>query len=172
MADTGIHLETNWQNFLRPELHDQVFYTIFLLSFLPDGNVWVFQQTNCRSYQTFFFCFFFAVKAFMQYLTNLKFAIATVILCALSIHCHFSLAKMIQASSQKWKAAAIVINSCLSSAAKCVNFFFRSAMKWNRLMKDVKISLLVWNSVAYSIAFFLLCYLSSINLHNLAWLIK
>ena len=60
---------------------------------------------------------------------------------------------MIRACSQKRKAAVIVINSYLSSAPNCV-IFFRTAMKSNREMKNVKIPLLVWNSLAYSVAFF------------------
>ena len=97
---------------------------IFLLSYLPDGSVWVFQQTNRRSYHLYFF----AVKTFMQYYgVSLKFAVAIEILYNLSIHYYISFAKMMGARSQKQKAPATVINnSDLSSAANCVIFFCTS----------------------------------------------
>ena len=53
----------------------------------------------------------------------MKFGVAKAISCALSIQCYFSFAKMIQAGSQKQKAAAVELHSCLSSAANCGNFF-------------------------------------------------
>ena len=39
----------------------------FLLSFLLDGSVWVFQQTNCESYHTYFLCksIYSGVKEFL-----------------------------------------------------------------------------------------------------------
>ena len=51
--------------------HQDVF---FLLSFLLDGSVWVFQQTNCRSscsYHTYFFCCKSIDAVFKKFLWNL-----------------------------------------------------------------------------------------------------
>ena len=59
----------------------------------------------------------------------MKFAAAIVILSALSIYYYFSFAKMSQARLQNRKAAAPVINSHLSSATNCVNYFFDLQMK-------------------------------------------
>ena len=74
---------------------------------------------------------FFAAKAFTQLLSNFfEICLAIVILCASSIHSYFSFAKMIRARSQKRKAAAIVINSYLNSAANCVFFF---DLRWNEI---------------------------------------
>ena len=62
---------------------------------------------------------FFTVKAFKQLLRNFfEICRSNSKICALSTHCYFSFTKMIE-RSQKRKAAAIVINSYLSSAANC-----------------------------------------------------
>ena len=58
-----------------------------------------------------------------------------------------SLLFLVQARSQKRKAAAKVMNSYLSSS-QIAWFFFRPTLKWNRWMENVKIALLVWNCLA------------------------
>ena len=55
-----------------------------------------------------------------SYVISLKFTVAVVVLCALSIHCYSSLVKMIQVRLQKQKAPALVMNSYTNSAANCV----------------------------------------------------
>ena len=162
---------------LRPESHDQVFCTFFLHQCFLSYHTW--SQFSCLA-----FCqkdasrlfskqiaeaiprIFFAVKPFTQVLRYFfEICHGTVILCSSSIHYYFSFAKVIRARSQKRKAAAIVINSYLSSDANCVPklwICFWPAMKWIYKWKMSK-TFAVWNSLAYSLAFFMLCCLSWIK---------
>ena len=58
------------------------------------------------------------------------------------------------------KLQLLVINTV---ATRVKIFFDRSAMKWNRKMENVKITLLAWDSLAYSVDFFMLYHLSPIK---------
>ena len=57
----------------------------------------------------------------------MKFAAAVVVSCALSIHCYSSFVKMMQARSQKRKAAALVITILGLPQIVCAGYEFFSA---------------------------------------------
>ena len=132
-------------------------WTLFSWKTACQTETWFFRQKNslrCHMY-------FFAVNTFARLLRNL-FEICCRDGCSIiRTLCRFVVIsrspKCCEQVHKGEKLQLLVINSYTSE------IFFRPAMKWNRKMENVKITLLVWNSLAYSVAFFMLYHLSPIK---------